>query len=54
MPEKENRYDVVITFISLLEMAKENVIKVRQKVTYGDIEVEAGERIEEGEIKYEQ
>ena len=54
VPEKENRYDVVITFISLLEMAKENVIKVRQKVTYGDIEVEAGERIEEGEIKYEQ
>lgn len=51
---KKDRYDVVITFISLLEMAKERIIKVEQKSTYGDINVCAGDRIDEGEIKYEQ
>lgn len=51
---KKDRYDVVITFISLLEMAKQRIIKVEQKSTYGNIEVGAGERINEGEIKYEQ
>lgn len=51
---KKDRYDVVITFVSLLEMAKERIIKVEQKSTYGNIEVEAGERIDKGEIKYEQ
>ena len=44
----------MITFVSLLEMAKERIIKVEQKSTYGNIEVEAGERIDKGEIKYEQ
>lgn len=51
---KKDRYDVVITFVSLLEMAKERIIKVEQKSTYGNIEVGAGDRIDEGEIKYEQ
>lgn len=51
---KKDRYDIVITFISLLEMAKERIIKVEQSSTYGNIEVGAGERIDEGEIKYEQ
>ncbi|MBR5229486.1 MAG: segregation/condensation protein A [Firmicutes bacterium] len=42
---KEDRYDVVVTFMSLLEMAKERVVSVEQKTLYGDIEVTAGERV---------
>ena len=52
--DKKDRYDVVITFVSLLEMAKEKVVDLRQKVNYGEIEVSPGERINEGDIKYEQ
>lgn len=52
--DKKNRYDVVITFISLLEMAKNHIVCVKQDSTYGNIEVAAGEKINEGEIKYEQ
>ena len=44
----------MVTFVSILEMAKQRVIKVEQKTMYGDIEVESGERINEGDIKYEQ
>ena len=47
---KEDRYDVVVTFMSLLEMAKERVISVDQKALYGDIEVSAGERIGEDTV----
>ena len=52
--DKHSKYDVVITFISLLEMAKERVVKVKQESTYGSIQVGPGERIDEGDIKYEQ
>lgn len=54
VPNKKDRYDTVVTFISLLEMAKERVVKVEQKSTYGNIEIAPGERINEGDIKYEQ
>lgn len=54
IPNKKDRYDIVVTFVSLLEMAKEKVVKVKQKTTYGNIEVEPGERLGEGDIKYEQ
>ena len=54
IPNKKDKYDVVVTFISLLEMAKQRVINVKQDSTYGNIEVSAGERIDEGDIKYEQ
>jgi segregation and condensation protein A len=47
---KEDRYDVVVTFMSLLEMAKERVIHVDQKALYGDIEISAGERISEDTV----
>ena len=53
-PDKKDKYDTIITFVSLLEMAKERVVNLSQKVLYGDIEVEAGEKINEGEFKYEQ
>ncbi len=52
--DKHSKYDVVITFISLLEMTKERVVKVKQESTYGSIQVGPGERIDEGDIKYEQ
>ncbi len=54
VPNKQDKYDVVITFMSLLEMAKQRVVNVKQTSTYGTIEVEPGERIDEGDIKYEQ
>jgi len=50
IPNKEDRYDVVVTFMSLLEMAKERVIKVDQRALYGDIEVSAGERVNEDTV----
>ena len=54
IPNKKDRYDVIVTFVSLLEMAKQRVVNVKQETTYGNIEVSAGERIDEGDIKYEQ
>lgn len=54
IPNKKDRYDVIVTFVSLLEMAKQRVVNIKQDTTYGDIEVTAGERIDEGDIKYEQ
>lgn len=43
--DKKDRYDVVVTFMSLLEMAKARAVKVEQHSTYGDIEVSAGEAV---------
>ena len=50
VPNKDDRYDVVVTFMSLLEMAKERVIRIDQKSLYGDIEVSAGERVDEDSV----
>ena len=50
IPNKDDRYDVVVTFMSLLEMAKERVIRIDQKSLYGDIEVSAGERVDEDTV----
>ena len=50
VPNKDDRYDVVVTFMSLLEMAKERVIRIDQKSLYGDIEVSAGERVDEDAV----
>lgn len=48
--DKNDRYDIVVTFMSVLEMAKERVLRVEQKSLYGDIEVSAGERVDEDEV----
>lgn len=45
--DKKDRYDVVVTFMSLLEMAKARAIRVEQRSTYGDIEVSAGETVQQ-------
>ena len=50
IPDKNDRYDVVVTFMSLLEMAKERVLQVEQKSLYGDIKVSAGERVNEDTV----
>lgn len=42
---KKDRYDVVVTFMSMLEMAKNRIVAVEQHVVYGDIEVSAGENV---------
>ena len=47
---KKDKYDVVVTFISLFEMAKERVIGLEQKSNYSDIQVFAGERVNENTV----
>ncbi len=55
---KSNRYDVVLTFVSLLEMIRQKSIIVRQNVNFGEITLslsennKIGEKLEseEGEI----
>ena len=44
VPNKKDKYDVIVSFASILEMAKERVINVNQKHTYGSIEIVSGER----------
>ena len=41
---------MIVTFSSLLEMAKERVVRVEQKHNYGNIEVSAGENVEKDDI----
>lgn len=48
--DKKDKYDIIVTFSSLLEMAKERVVKVDQKHNYGNIEVSAGENVEKDDI----
>ena len=42
---KKDRYDVVVTFMSMLEMAKNRIVSLEQHTIYGDIEVSAGENV---------
>ena len=48
--DKKDKYDIIVTFSSLLEMAKERVVNVEQKHIYGNIEVSAGENVEKDDI----
>lgn len=50
IPNKKDKYDVVVSFASVLEMAKERVVMVDQKKNYGDITITAGERINDDAI----
>lgn len=46
--EKESdRYDVVLTFTSMLQMIRERLIKVEQKSAFGDMEIEIVQPSEE-------
>ena len=44
--DKKDRYDVVVTFMSLLEMAKNRIVQVEQASVYGDIQVSAGQNVD--------
>lgn len=47
--QKEDKYDIVLTFSSVLEMVKQRKLSAEQMYTYGDIKVKATEYLmEEG------
>ena len=48
--DKKDRRDVIVTFTSVLEMAKERVIDLKQKKNYGNIEIKAGENVGNDDI----
>ena len=45
IPNKSDRYDVSVTFSSVLEMMKENRLDALQKKLFGDITVKAMDRL---------
>lgn len=45
IPNKKDKYDVSVTFASVLEMMKENRLDARQKRLFGDIIVKATDRL---------
>ena len=48
--DKKDKRDIIVTFTSVLEMAKERVIDVKQRKNYGNIEIKAGENVEKDDI----
>jgi len=50
---EKDKYEVVVTFSSILEMARQRIIKVKQPVPFGDIKITESEKKSEikGEIK---
>ena len=44
VPNLRNRYDVVVSFMSVLQMMRDRYLDAVQKQTYGEITVIAGER----------
>lgn len=44
IPNKKDRYDVVVTFISVLQMMRDKYLDAEQKSTYGEISIIPGER----------
>ena len=53
IPDKKSPYDIVVTFVSVLQMVRDKFLDVKQEKTYGDINVIPGER-GMGENTYEQ
>lgn len=43
VPNKKSKYDTVVSFMSVLEMAKENVIKIEQEKNFHDIKISVGD-----------
>lgn len=54
IPDKKNRYDVVVTFVSVLQMMRDKYLDAEQSMTYGEITVIPGERKLEEETLVEQ
>ena len=43
IPNKKDKYDVIVTFASLLQMMKDRVVDATQQTTYGEIYVSAAD-----------
>ena len=54
IPDKKDRYDVVVTFTSVLQMMRDKYLDAEQKHIYGDIMVLPGEKNMEETIEHEQ
>ncbi len=53
IPDKTDKYDISVTFASVLEMMKESRLEARQKKLFGDITVRATDRLFEEEQEAE-
>ena len=54
VPNKKDKYDVSVTFTSVLEMMKERTLDAEQKRLFGDIKVKATDRLFEDTEETEQ
>ncbi len=54
IPNKRDRYDIVVTFTSVLQMMRDRYLDAEQKHIYGDILVMPGEKEMEENTEYEQ
>lgn len=54
IPNKKDRYDVVVTFVSVLQMMRDRYLDAEQNSTYGEITIIPGERNLEENIESEQ
>ncbi len=54
IPNKKDRYDVVVTFVSVLQMMRDRYLDAEQNSTYGEITIIPGERNFEEKIESEQ
>lgn len=44
IPDKKERYDVVVTFVAVLQMMRDKFLDAEQKTVYGEIIVKPGEK----------
>ena len=44
IPNKKDRYDIVVTFVSVLQMIRDKYLDADQRSVYGEITVVPGER----------
>lgn len=44
IPDRKDKYDVVVSFVSLLQMMRDHYLDAEQKTTYGEIEIIPGEK----------
>ncbi len=54
IPDKKDRYDVVVTFVSVLQMMRDKYLDAEQTHTYGEIFVLPGQKEMEGAVEHEQ
>ena len=52
--DKTDKYDIALSFSSILEMIKQSKLEAEQKRLFGEIMVSAGSRIDEEPVAEEQ